>query len=553
MVTPRFPVALALLLAAANFPMAPAAEAQSSGKNSSGLEEHYETLPPDVEPGSEVEGPAGHSSLPEVDPRPAPRTSPHKSRTNGGDGNRDGNDQGAFKGRDSEDREHVRDTRPGGARRDTVPDDGDDIADVSYFYDTLDSGGAWITHPRFGDVWRPTVGHDWRPYTLGRWAYSDDFGWTWISDEPFGWAVYHYGRWSFGRDDGWVWIPGTEWGPAWVAWRHGEEAIGWAPLPPNARFEQGRMAFDASELESERYEQMWVFVRPRYFARPEMRRYLRPASWNAELRYRTTPNFGPNSTPGAGYERFAREKRRYYSNRGLRLEDVERLAKRPVTRVRVAPVDEPYLRKRDRFDDWRERGNREVKIYRPERRRTEEAVNKRPRGKAGMPWNASKESARGLFRRTNPRRRPSAGPRRHRLQRVSQRMPPSRQRQAKNRAPAKRHRPPRRPVPMPRALPRTPPRLPLVSVPACLRRQPRAPFRKVRRPGPQRKRNQPDPRPRRQPIPARERSRLAPRPARSAGMAPVPPARRAAPRRPHNNEPPAARPGRWASLRQNGQ
>ena len=394
MVTSRFPVALALMLAAASFPMTPEAEAQSSGKNSSKLEEHYETLPPDVEPGSEVQDPAGDSSLPEADPEPAPRTSSHKTGTNSGDGNRDGRDDGAVNGRDGEERARMRDAsrrRPG----DTVPDDGDDIADVSYFYDTLDSGGEWITHPRFGEVWRPNVDHDWRPYTLGRWAYSDDFGWTWISDEPFGWAVYHYGRWSFGRDDGWVWIPGTEWGPAWVAWRHGEEAIGWAPLPPNARFEQGRMAFDASELESERYEPMWVFVRPRYFARPEMRRYLRPASWNAELRYRTTPNVGPNSGPGAGFERFAREKRRYYSNRGLRLEDVERLAKRPVTRVRVAPVDEPSLRKRDRFDDWRERGNREVKIYRPERRRTQEALRKRPRDKAGMPPNATKESARG--------------------------------------------------------------------------------------------------------------------------------------------------------------
>lgn len=401
MVTSRFPVAIALMLAAANFPMAPAAEAQSPAKNGSRFEEHYETLPPDIEPGSEVEGPADDSSLPDGNPGPAPRKSSSKANTYGGDANRDGFDDGSFNGRDGEDRARIRDSgrrRANDTPNDLGPDDGGDIADVSYFYDTLDSGGAWITHPRYGEVWRPNVGHDWRPYTLGRWAYSDDFGWTWISDEPFGWAVYHYGRWSFGRDDGWVWIPGTEWGPAWVAWRHGEEAIGWAPLPPNARFEQGRMAFDASELESERYEQMWVFVRPRYFARPEMRRYLRPASWNAELRYRTTPNVGPNSGPGAGYERFSRDKRRYYSNRGLRLEDVERLARRPVTRVRVAPVDEPYLRKRDRFDDWRERGNREVKIYRPERRRTEEALRKRPRDKAGTSTNAATESARGSSR-----------------------------------------------------------------------------------------------------------------------------------------------------------
>jgi hypothetical protein len=251
-------------------------------------------------------------------------------------------------------------------RRDRSPDagDGEDVADVAYFYDALDEGGQWISHPRFGEVWQPNVDEGWRPYTLGRWAYADDYGWTWVSEEPFGWAVYHYGRWTNDNDLGWVWVPGTEWGPAWVAWRHSEDAIGWAPLPPAARFAGGRMAVDAALLEGERFERGWVFVRPRYFARPEMRRYVRPPSWNSDLVSRTTPRLG--------YERGSRG----IVNHGLPPEDVEKLASRPVPRVRIAPVDDPNLRRPDRFDDWRGKRANEVKIYRPDRKRTAETLKK---------------------------------------------------------------------------------------------------------------------------------------------------------------------------------
>ncbi|MGH9591862.1 MAG: DUF6600 domain-containing protein, partial [Bryobacteraceae bacterium] len=79
----------------------------------------------------------------------------------------------------------------------------------------------------------------WRPYADGYWAYTDD-GWTWISYEDFGWATYHYGRWDFRADFGWYWVPQTQWAPAWVAWRSGGDYVGWAPLPPSARYEDGR-------------------------------------------------------------------------------------------------------------------------------------------------------------------------------------------------------------------------------------------------------------------------------------------------------------------------
>jgi hypothetical protein len=238
------------------------------------------------------------------------------------------------------------------------------IADVSYFYETLDDGGVWMNHPRYGDVWQPYVDESWRPYTLGRWAYSDDYGWTWVSDEPFGWAVYHYGRWSYDGDYGWLWVPGTEWAPAWVTWRQSDEAIGWAPLPPEARLRNGQNFDDTEFAHTERFNRTWVFVRPRYFARPEMRRYVRPSSWNNDLVHSTAPR--------NNFER----RTKHMGNRGLAPDEVERLSNRPVPRIRVAPVDDPGLRRPGRFDNWRARSNGDVKLFRPERQRTEEAVRK---------------------------------------------------------------------------------------------------------------------------------------------------------------------------------
>ena len=255
------------------------------------------------------------------------------------------------------------------------------IADVSYFYEALDDGGAWMNHPRYGDVWQPYVDEAWRPYTLGRWAYSDDYGWTWVSDEPFGWAVYHYGRWSQDDEYGWIWVPGTQWAPAWVAWRHSDEAIGWAPLPPEPRARDGQDFDDGNLVQGERFNRAWVFVRPRYFARPEMRRYVRPPSWNADLVVR--------STPQSGFER----RDRHIRNRGLPPEDVERLSKRPVPRIRIAPVDDPNVRRPGRFDNWRSRAKDEVKIFRPERRRTEEAVRKFRKSQPGSGADVARESS----------------------------------------------------------------------------------------------------------------------------------------------------------------
>jgi len=115
---------------------------------------------------------------------------------------------------------------------------------LPYFQAQLAPAGAWVDVPGYGSCWRPTVtmaNPDWRPYCdAGHWVYTDD-GWSWQSDYPWGDIVFHYGRWYRDVRWGWVWEPGYHYGPAWVCWRHAEGAgfCGWAPLPPEARFEVG--------------------------------------------------------------------------------------------------------------------------------------------------------------------------------------------------------------------------------------------------------------------------------------------------------------------------
>jgi hypothetical protein len=126
------------------------------------------------------------------------------------------------------------------------------------FRTPLEAHGHWTHNDRWGDVWTPAhTESDWAPYTRGHWVYTDDWGWYWVSDESeadWGWAVYHYGRWFFDPAEGWIWIPGSEWAPAWVSWRRGEQRIGWAPQPPDEVFVEIR--------DNPHY---WVFVEPRDF------------------------------------------------------------------------------------------------------------------------------------------------------------------------------------------------------------------------------------------------------------------------------------------------
>ena len=109
-------------------------------------------------------------------------------------------------------------------------------ASFEFFYESLAPHGEWIEVGDYGSCWRPRgVDADWSPYSDGYWSYTDG-GWTWVSYEEFGGIVYHYGRWVQVEDEGWCWVPDYQWAPAWVSWRSSDDYVGWAPLPPEARW-----------------------------------------------------------------------------------------------------------------------------------------------------------------------------------------------------------------------------------------------------------------------------------------------------------------------------
>jgi len=158
-----------------------------------------------------------------------------------------------------------------------------------HFYSALRPYGDWIEIERGFYGWRPMqVRRGWRPYMYGRWAWTD-YGWYWISDEPFGWATFHYGRWHFDDYYGWVWIPDNTWGPAWVEWRYDHDYVGWAPLPPYARF-----SYTVGIRFTKRWSapsHYWSFVPHRYISANSMSRYVVNESQSRRL-IRTTRSAG---------------------------------------------------------------------------------------------------------------------------------------------------------------------------------------------------------------------------------------------------------------------
>ncbi|PYL55399.1 MAG: hypothetical protein DMF29_02730 [Verrucomicrobia bacterium] len=160
----------------------------------------------------------------------------------------------------------------------------------STFYTKLEPHGAWLETSDYGYVWQPREAESsrtWRPYTNGRWIYTDA-GWTWISEEPFGWATYHYGRWTRLRGIGWVWVPGNEWAPAWVSWRKSSDYVGWAPLPPEARFDQRTGIHNWSDNYYDIGPDQYCFVATREFGAQRAESTILPAERNVTFVNQTT-------------------------------------------------------------------------------------------------------------------------------------------------------------------------------------------------------------------------------------------------------------------------
>lgn len=157
------------------------------------------------------------------------------------------------------------------------------------FYTKLDTYGDWRETSDYGYVFQPrqAQSRNWRPYTDGRWVYTD-VGWTWISEEPFGWATYHYGRWTRLRNIGWVWVPGDEWAPAWVSWRKSDDYVGWAPLPPEARFDRRSGIHNWADNYYDIGPDQYCFVETRQFGAPRAQRDVLPSERNVIIINQTT-------------------------------------------------------------------------------------------------------------------------------------------------------------------------------------------------------------------------------------------------------------------------
>ncbi|HTD01803.1 MAG TPA: DUF6600 domain-containing protein [Chthoniobacterales bacterium] len=160
----------------------------------------------------------------------------------------------------------------------------------STFYTKLEPHGAWLETADYGYVWQPREAESsrsWRPYTNGRWVYTDA-GWTWISEELFGWATYHYGRWTRLRGIGWVWVPGQQWAPAWVSWRKSNDYVGWAPLPPEARFDQRTGIHNWSDNYYDIGPDQYCFVATREFGAQRAESTILPPERNVAIVNQTT-------------------------------------------------------------------------------------------------------------------------------------------------------------------------------------------------------------------------------------------------------------------------
>jgi hypothetical protein len=195
--------------------------------------------------------------------------------------------------------------------------------DISVFYDELAPYGDWVSVPQYGWVWTPgDVPPGWRPYTTGQWTYSDDDGWLWVDEAEWGWAPFHYGRWYFDDTFGWAWVPDTEWAPAWVAWRTDEEYVGWAPLPPQARW-QAEIGLDLGgiDIDIAINPSSWCFVAEREIFEPRIyTRAVLPAR-NVSLlrttRYETRYTLRERRIVNAGIS-IERDERRLASERSIR-------------------------------------------------------------------------------------------------------------------------------------------------------------------------------------------------------------------------------------------
>lgn len=200
------------------------------------------------------------------------------------------------------------------------------VNDAADFQQPLATHGTWQIIEPYGMTWRPAhIAADWRPYGDGHWLWTEG-GWYWVSDEPWAWACYHYGRWVWDARCGWVWIPGTEWAPAWVAWRENDDYVGWAPLPPAFEFVAVHVTVPCRP----------VVIPARAFVFVERRRFCEPIRRTVHVHHTTIINQTINVTK-------IKRVNNVIINEGPNLAALERATARPLKAVRIRALPHSRL------------------------------------------------------------------------------------------------------------------------------------------------------------------------------------------------------------------
>ncbi len=298
------------------------------------------------------------------------------------------------------------------------------------FYQSLSPYGRWISYDQYGQVWIPNAGRGFSPYaTNGHWVYSD-YGWTWVSDFSWGWAPFHYGRWLYDDYYGWIWVPGSDWAPAWVAWRNSPDYYGWAPLGPGMSI---NISIGIPAIR-------WVFLPRRYFGDRWAYRYYLPRQRNVYIIHNTTVINNVH----------VYQNNRYYA--GPSRTEVVRATHRNIRPVRITEASRP--------EGSRLSGN-QLQLYRPAVQRSsatpsapstgrQTAPASRPQRTFGEGQRAeSNQPARGNSREVRPQRAPERAPvdRGNRLERSGERSAPARTTQPRNASPRVQPREEARPAP----------------------------------------------------------------------------------------------------------
>jgi hypothetical protein len=147
-----------------------------------------------------------------------------------------------------------------------------------------------------------------------------------------------------------MWAPDTEWGPAWVAWRSGDDYYGWTPIEPGISI--SIVLGGGYQVPQDR----WIFVRNRDIERTNVYNYTVNRTNNTTIINNTTviqntrSNTHNNVTYITGPDR----------------NDVQRVTGRPVKQVAIQDNNRP----------GQNVNKHEMQIYKPRVQRDEDLGRK---------------------------------------------------------------------------------------------------------------------------------------------------------------------------------